>query len=161
MIIRPYRPADALALADLYVRSVGEIGSRFYTPEQIAAWSSLCPTPERLDALTSDGRIRLIAVDAHDRPLAFADLKPDGHIHFLYCAPEAAGQGAASELYEALEARARAAGLGRLHTEASEAALGFFTHKGFAVTARRDLDIDGTPIHNYAMVKNLEADPTA
>lgn len=32
-----------------------------------------------------------MAVDDEDQPLAFGDLEHDGHIGYLYCAPEAAG----------------------------------------------------------------------
>lgn len=150
-----------MALAEVYVRSVREIGRRYYSPEQIAAWNSLAPTPDRLGVLAADGRTRLIAADAMDRPVAFADLEPDGHIHFLYCAPEAAGQGVSSALYDALEALAVRSGIGRLHTEASEAALQFFLHKGFSVSSRRELAIGTVPIHNYAMVKNLQTEAPA
>jgi putative acetyltransferase len=61
----------------------------------------------------------------------------------------------ASALYDALEARARERGVGRLYAEASEAARRFFLKKGFIVTARRAFAIDGVPIHNYAVEKAL------
>lgn len=155
MIIRPFRPGDADALSDLYRRSVEAIGPRDYSPEQVAAWASLTPSAERLRALAADGRATLVAVDADHAPLAFGDLEPDGHIHFLYCAPEAAGIGIVAALYAGLERRARVAGMARLYSEASEAARRFFLRQGFAVLARRDFEIAGVPIHNYAVEKRL------
>ncbi len=152
---RPYRPEDAPVLADVYVRSVRGIGARDYTPEQVEAWAGLGPSPRRLDALMRDGRTRLVAADGDDRPVAFADLEPDGHIHFLYCAPEAAGVGVASELYERLEAIAHGQAIPRLYAEASEAARRFFLGQGFTVVRRRDFDVGGVPIHNYAVEKVL------
>ena len=131
------------------------IGARDYTPEQIDAWAALAPSGRRLDALMADGRTRLVAADPGDRPVAFADLEPDGHIHFLYCAPEAAGDGIASELYERLEAAARGQGITRLYAEASEAARRFFLGQGFTVLHRRDFEVSGVPIHNYAVEKVL------
>jgi len=33
-----------------------------------------------------------VAANADDRPVAYIDLEPNGHIDRLFCAPEAAGQ---------------------------------------------------------------------
>lgn len=155
MTIRPFRNADAEPLSALYRRSVETVGPRGYAPEQVAAWASMSPSPERLRALAGDGRTTLVAVDAADEPLAFGDLEADGHIHFLYCAPEAAGTGIVAGLYAGLERRARDAGMARLYSEASEAARRFFLKQGFTVLARRDFEIGGVPIHNYAVEKRL------
>lgn len=155
MKVRSYESKDADALADLYVRAVSEIGRRDYSGRQVKAWASLGPSPQRLENLAADGRTRLVAADDGDRPIAFADLEPDGHIGFLYCAPEAAGTGVASALYDELERTARRNGVSRLYVEASEAARRFFLKKGFATTAKRQLEIAGVAIHNYAMEKAL------
>lgn len=155
MIIRPFRPGDADALSDLYRRSVEAIGPRDYSPEQVAAWASLTPSADRLRVLAADGRATLVAVDPADRPLAFGDVEPDGHIHFLYCAPEAAGSGAAAALVSQLEKQARAINAPRLYAEASEAARRFFLKQGFAVLGRRDFMVVDVPIHNYAVEKPL------
>ena len=155
MNIRPYRPDDAEALSALYRRSVERLGPRHYDAAQVAAWASLAPSPERLQALNQDGRITLVAVDTADRPLAFSDLEANGHIHFFYCAPDAAGTGVAATLYAVLEARARDAGMMRLHSEASEGACRFFLKQGFVVLHRRDFEVAGVAIHNYAVEKRL------
>lgn len=153
--VREYRSADATALSALYRRAVESLGPRRYTAEQCRAWAALAPTPERLEALLADGRTRLVAVDADDRPLAFADLERDGHIDLLYCAPEAAGRGVATALCDALEGYARGQEMSRLYAEASELARGFLARRGFVVGARRELDLDGVAIHNYAVAKRL------
>ena len=155
MRIRPFHDHDAVALARLYVRSVEEIGRRDYSARQVEAWASMGPSPERLRELARDGRTTLVAVDDRDRPMAFGDLEEDGHIHYLYCAPEAAGAGIASALYDELERLAREGGVARLHAEASEAARRFFLTRGFRVTSTRRLEIAGVPIHNYAVEKAL------
>lgn len=155
MTIRPFRDADAERLSALYRRSVEAIGPRGYAPEQVEAWASLTPSPARLRALAADGRTTLVAVDGADQPLAFGDLEADGHIQFLYCAPEAAGAGTTARLYAEMERRARDAGIPRLYAEASEAARRFFLRRGFTVVARRDFEVAGVPIHNYAVEKSL------
>lgn len=159
MRIRRYEAKDAAPLSALYARSVEEIGRRDYSAQQVEAWASLRPSAERMHALGTDGRTRLVAVDDADQPVAFADLEEDGHIHFLYCSPETAGRGVASAVYEELERIARARGMGRLYSEASEAARRFFLKKGFVVTSRRQLEISGVPIHNYAVEKRLAEEP--
>lgn len=155
MRIRPFRPEDAGPLADLYARSVRELGARDYTAEQVTAWAALGPSPERIVELAGDGRTTLVAVDGDARPIAFGDLEADGHIDHLYAAPEAAGRGVAGAVYDELEALARRRGVARLHSEASEGARRFFVRRGFAVTGRRDLDVSGVRIHNYAVEKSL------
>ena len=153
--IRCYQARDAGALADLHRRSVEQIGPKDYTAEQVRAWAALGPSPTQIDARSADGRITLVAVDDGDRHLAFGDLEQDGHIAYLYCAPEAAGKGVIAALYDRLEQIARRRGMKRLYAEASEAARRFFLRKGFAVVARRDFEISGVPIHNYAVEKWL------
>lgn len=153
--IRTYQPADAVYLTGLYQRSVLELGSRDYDAAQVAVWAKLAPSPERLQALSTDGRIRLVAADALDRPLAFADLERNGHIDLFYCAPEAAGKGIGAALYLALEKKARQDGIERLYAEASERAKFFFLKQGFAVIGRRDFKVEGISIYNYAVEKSL------
>jgi putative acetyltransferase len=165
--IRPYEPGDAAALCDLYRRSILALGPRHYGPDQVRAWAGLAPGPDELDRAYRDGRTALVAIGPAGRPLAFGDVERDGHIGFLYCAPEAAGAGVASALYDALERDARGRGVARLHVEASEAARRFLARRGFRLVARRDLSIGGVAIHNYAMEKDLApggplgADPPA
>jgi putative acetyltransferase len=153
--IRPYRVEDAEALAELFQRSVAQIGPQDYAPEQVEAWAALAPSPAQIATHSRDGRTTLVAADGMDRPLAFGDLEPDGHIAYLYCAPEAAGTGVTAALYERLEQLARERGIKRLYAEASEAARRFFLKQGFTVLARRDFAILGVPIHNYAVEKRL------
>jgi putative acetyltransferase len=142
-------------LADLYRRSVAQIGPKDYGEEQVRAWAALAPSPAQIDARNTDGRTLLVAVDDGDQPLAFGDLEPDGHIAYLYCAPEAAGMGVTAALYHRLEQIARERGMKRLYAEASEAARRFFLKRGFAVVRRRAFEISGVPIHNYAVEKRL------
>jgi putative acetyltransferase len=153
--IRTYRREDAAGVADVFYRSVREVARSDYTDDQVRAW-----VPGRWDAeqehrRSGDGRLVLVAADERDRVVAFIDLEPDGHIDRLFCAPEAAGRGIASRLYDGIETAAREQGLGRLYTEASELARRFFERKGFVVLERQDKILRGVQIHNYRMEKVL------
>ncbi len=152
--IRPYREADAEALAAVFERAVRTIGARDYSPDQIEAWIGREPRAERFRARMADGR-RCWVADQAGRVVAFVDLETDGHIDFLFADPSVAGQGVAARLLDELEATARREGLTRLYVEASEAARRFFLRRGYAVQARRDFEIGGVPIHNYAMERRL------
>lgn len=155
MIIRPYRCEDAAGLAAVFHDAVrnGALGD--YTPEQAAAWSPAPPDPAAVAARAEDGRLTLVAVDAEDRPIAYGDLEPDGHVDHLYCRAADIGRGIASALYDRLERYARDQGLERLFVEASEPARRLFLAKGFTETERRDFPLRGVMIHNYRMEKRL------
>jgi putative acetyltransferase len=153
--IRPARDDDATAIAAVHRRSIEGLAGRHYTPPQVAAWAARSPSAEAVRERIRDGRTALVAVDAGDRPVAFGDVEPDGHIAFLFCAPEAAGRGVAGALCDRLEEAARAHGATVLRVEASAAARGLFLRRGFHDEGRRDLDLDGVAIHNHAMRKDL------
>ena len=155
MKIRAYRAGDAGRLHEIFVRAVREIGRTAYTPEQVTAWAGPRVSADSLHRLYSDGRATFIAVDENDRAIAFSDLEADGHVDMLYCDPDYARQGIASTLLAAVEQNARACGIARLYTEASETARPVFEKAGFDVMHRRELEVDGVPIHNWAMEKAL------
>lgn len=146
---------DAPELAAIYRRAVEVIGARHYLSEQIAAWLSLAPTAEDLSAIIADGRLRLVAVDPIDQPSGFVDLRPDGHLHYLYVDPRACGVGLGASLLSAAAAAARNRGINRIFAEASEAALGCFLRQGFIRTERREFSIGGVLIHNFSVERHL------
>lgn len=152
MRIRPYQSSDSEALSALYARAVRVTGPRAYSHAQVAAWAALTPDAARLEALMIN-RWRFVAVSTS--PVAFIDLEADGHIDLFYAAPEVTGTGVGKRLYQHTEAFARAQGLTRLYAEASEVALPLFTRQGFTCLHRRDFDIGGVAIHNYAVEKAL------
>jgi putative acetyltransferase len=151
--IRAYDPRDAADLADVFFRSVRQVALSDYTAAQVRAWAPEPRTAEWAHREASDGRLVLVAANEDDRPVAYIDLEPNGHIDRLFRAPEATGQGIASRLYDAVEAAAREQGIRSLFTEASELARRLFEHKGFAIVERQDLVIRGVAIHNYRMAK--------
>ncbi|MBP8062341.1 MAG: GNAT family N-acetyltransferase [Brevundimonas sp.] len=149
--IRPWQDGDAGALAAVFERAVRAIGARDYSQAQIEAWIGHEPRTESFRAKMSDGRRCWVALDSMGEVTAFVDLEADGHIDFLFADPDVAGRGAASALLDVLERTAREEGQARLYVEASEAARRFFLKRGYAVERRRDFEIRGVAIHNYAM----------
>ena len=152
--IRPYRTGDAPALADIFRRSVEGVGPRDYRPDQVAAWASRAADIDAVRTRCEDGRMVWVAVDSGDRPIAYIDLEADGHLDHLYAAPEAAGQGVATALYQELEGYARSEGITCIYVEASEAAKRFFSRCGFMVVKRSDFEVSGVPMTTTAWRKN-------
>ncbi|KDP93442.1 hypothetical protein ER13_01355 [Brevundimonas sp. EAKA] len=142
-------------MARLFFDSARTLGVRRYSPEQVAAWAAAPADPARVHARASDGRITLVAAIFDTEILGYGDLEADGHIDHLYCRPDAAGTGVAPAILDALIVTANEAGIRRLHVEASELARGLFERKGFTVSHRRDFEVRGTAIHNFAMDRLL------
>lgn len=153
--IRRFTPGDAPDLAVLNAASISQIGSRYYSPEQIIAWSGRSPAPDDLVQRAALGAIILISSAPSCTATAYALLDPDGHLDHLYCHPDHVRQGHASALLEAAEVEAMHLDLDRLYTEASEAARPVFERAGYHVMHRRDFEISGVAIHNYAMEKRI------
>jgi putative acetyltransferase len=154
--IRPYRPGDEHALADIFFASVRDGGLEDYSEEQVRAWARERPHTSSFVDRAEDGRLLLVAVDANDLVMAYADLEDNGHIDHMYCLPAWVGHGVGSALYDAIEAEARARGIRRLFVEASEAARRLFERKGFRVVRRNDLELHGVRLHNFDMEKELQ-----
>lgn len=166
--IRPFRPADAEALAALTVAAIRSVGSQRYGQAQVDAWAARHSDPQRFLDRDAAGHLIYVAADAQDEPAAYALLEPadecgGGHLDMLYCHPDHTRKGLADELLAHAEQQARAGGISYLFTEASELARSPFERAGYEVTSRRDFTIKGVgehagkdvPIHNYAMRKDL------
>jgi putative acetyltransferase len=142
-------------LAAIFFAAVRAVSHGDYTQAQIEAWAPEPPHPETFRERAADGRLLLVAVDKTDRPLAYGDLQPDGHLDHLYRHPDASRMGIAAQVYAGLEDAAQEQGLTRLFVEASEPAKRFFLRRGFTLIERRKFDLRGTPIHNYTMERRL------
>lgn len=153
--IRPYTDGDAEALAAVFERAVRGIGARDYSPAQVEAWIGPEPRADRFRAKMADGRRCWVALDGAGRVTAFVDLEASGHIDLLFADPDVAGRGVAADLLDVVEQTARDEGMTRLYVEASEAARRFLLKRGYAVERRRDFEIRGVAIHNYAMELRL------
>ena len=153
--IRDYREGDAEAIHSLTCAAITAIGPAGYSQEQVDAWAARHGTIERVQERVRSGHMLFVAADKRDEPVAYSLLEPDGHLDMLYCHPDHTRRGLAEGLLDAAEGRARELGIARLYTEASELARPAFERAGYEVTHRRDFDLDGVPIHNFAMEKRL------
>jgi len=155
MRIKPYEPGEGAQLNAIFCSAILRTARRGYSEQQVRVWAAQAADAHEYDERAADGRLLLVAVDEQNKPIAYADLEPDGHIDHLFCHPDAGRKGVASALYDELELAAVAWKLQRLYVEASEIARPFFARKGFTLIRRNDFDLEGTPIHHYVMEKLL------
>jgi putative acetyltransferase len=148
VIIRPYQPEDAAALAQIFYDAVHYGTASHYTPAQRRAWAPLCPTAEvwaaRLQGLTT-------FVAASPDPAGFMSLRADGYLDLAFVAPDQQGRGAGSALHAAILAHARSLTLDSLTVEASLAAHAFFLRHGWQELARQTISRHGEAIENFRM----------
>lgn len=159
-MIRTFRPGDEHALQDIHLASIMRVGPLAYNPAQIAAWASKTREPwEWLEWHDYGDRITM-AMSSTGKPVAFALLEADGHLDMLYCHPDHVRQGHALNLVEEASLFGRKAGLSMITTDASELARPVFLAAGYKIEHRQDFLLDGVPIHNYAMCRELAPLPT-
>lgn len=153
--LRPFEEGDAPALSKLTLDAIQATGAKAYSPEQVRVWSEGHIDAQRFVARAEAGHLIFVMADQEDTPAAYALLEPDGHLDMLYCAPEHTGCGLAKQLLAYAESKARDLGVSKLYTEASELARIPFEKAGYAMVERRDFELRGVAIHNYAMEKPL------
>jgi putative acetyltransferase len=146
--------SEEAAIEAIMLASVRTLGLRGYTPEQVEAWAGRAEL-FRIEPRIEAGASVLVASEEGGGPVAYALIEPDGHFDHLYCNPDHAGHGLGTRLIEAAENLARQWGIKRLFTEASELARPVFARAGYDELHRRDLEINGVAIHNFAMEKRI------
>ncbi len=156
--LRPYVPADARRLAEIFRASVEELAAEDYDDEQREAWAATADDEDAFGERLA-GALTLIAV-IDGAAAGFASLKGADAIDMLYVDPEYSGQGAARALVDALTRLAGARGAQRLTVEASEVAKPLFERQGFRAERRNLVRVGDQWLANTTMTKTLgEAPP--
>jgi putative acetyltransferase len=155
--LRPYLPADAPLLAEIFRASIEELTGDDYTQEQQEAWASSADDEADFAARLA-ARLTLVAT-LNGSPVGFAALEGADKIDMLYVHPAVAGQGIGKLLIDALEKLAASRGAARLKVEASDSASGFFQRRGFVSTTRNSVLRGDEWLANTTMEKQLAAAP--
>lgn len=153
MILRAYTPGDCAAMARLFYDTVHAVNARDYTPEQLGAWASGAVDLEAWNRSFS-GHDTLLA-EADGVLIGFADMDENGYLDRLYVHKDFQRRGIASALVNALEVRAKNAGVLRFETHASVTARPFFEKRGYRIEAENTAARKGVALMNYKMVKQL------
>ena len=153
--LRPFLPADTPVLAAIFAAAVEQLTGDDYSEAQQEAWAAIADDEEEFGKKLA-GELTLIAT-LRNAPVGFASLKGKDHIDMLYVHPNAAGQGVASVLLDALEKLAGARGVKSLTVEASDNAEPFFKKRGYVAKQRNSVTVNGEWLANTTMQKTLES----
>jgi putative acetyltransferase len=153
LALRPFLPADAPLLAEIFRSSIEELTAEDYSPAQQEAWASGADDEAVFGEKLSKGLTLVGTLDGS--PVGFISLHGPEQIDMLYVHPAMAGQGVGSMLYDAVEKLAASRGAPRLKADASDAARGFFESHGFVAQQRNAVLRGGEWLANTTMEKKL------
>lgn len=154
--LRPFMPADTIALRELYAQSIEELTQEEYDEDQRAAWATAAVDAQAF-AKRLAGMLTLV-VQVGGEYAGFAALKDNQHVEMLYVHPYHAGEGVGTALMDALEKIAAARGSAEITVDASDNAQPFFEGRGYVPTRRNSIPVEDAWLSNTTMAKKL-ADP--
>jgi putative acetyltransferase len=155
LAMRPFLPADAPLLSEIFRASVEELTAEDYSDAQRDAWAATADDVAALSARLGAQLTLLGTMGAS--PVGFISLKGADQIDMLYVHPAAAGHGIGTMLVDALEKLAAARGATRLVADVSDSAEDFFKHRGFVAQRRNTVPLGGEWFANTTMEKKLAA----
>ena len=159
LALRPYLPADALLLAEIFRASIEQLTGDDYSEAQQQAWASAADDEQAFAARLASELTLIATLDGS--PVGFASLKGPDHIEMLYVHPAMASQGVGSMLVNALERLAAGRGARRLTVDASDGASGFFDKRGYIAQRRNTVTHGDEWIANTTMEKRLVGERSA
>src|SRR5262245_24447454 len=151
--LRPFLPADAPLLVEIFRASVEELTSDDYSEEQQQAWVAVADDEDAFAARLGS-QLTLVAT-LEGSPVGFISLDGPEHVDMLYVHPAVAGQGVGTMLCDALEKLATSRGTARLMVDASDSARAFFERRGYVPQRRNTVSLGGEWLANTTMEKKL------
>lgn len=151
--LRPYLPQDAPLLAEIFRGSIEELTNEDYNAAQQEAWAAAA---DDLDAFAARlGKHMTLVATLNGSPVGFISLDGPTEIGLFYVHPAAAGHGAGSMLYDAVEKLSASRGASHLAVEDSDNAREFFAHRGFSAEQRNTISVGNEWLSNTTMKKKL------
>jgi putative acetyltransferase len=151
--LRPFLPADTMALRDLFAQSIDELTVDDYDEDQRIAWAASAEDAAGFRARLAEALTLIVQLDGEY--LGFGSLKDNKTIDLLYVHPDYAGEGVGTALADALEKIAKARGAEAVSVDASDTAVPFFERRGYIATQRNSVPLDDQWLSNTTMVKPL------
>lgn len=151
--LRPFLPADTMALRDLFGQSIEELTVDDYDEDQRIAWAATAEDAGEFRTRLANALTLIVQLDGEY--LGFGSLKDNRTIDMLYVHPDFAGEGVGTALADALEKIAGARGTEAVTVDASDTAVPFFERRGYVATQRNSVPRDDQWLSNTTMVKRL------
>jgi putative acetyltransferase len=151
--LRPFMPADTMALRELFAASIEELTQDDYDEDQRVAWASAAEDAQAFAKRL--GSMVTLVVMIEGEYAGFGSLKDNTVLDMLFVHPYHAGEGVGTALCDALERIAAARGATEITVDASETATPFFEDRGYVATRRNSVPIDDQWLTNTTMVKKL------
>jgi len=151
--LRPFLPADTMALRDLFAQSIDELTADDYDEDQRIAWASSAEDAAEFRTRLAEALTLVVQLDGEY--LGFGSLKNNKTIDMLYVHPDFAGEGVGTALADALEKIAGARGAEAITVDASDTAVPFFERRGYIATQRNSVPLDDQWLSNTTMLKRL------
>jgi putative acetyltransferase len=155
LALRPFLPADAPLLAEIFRASIEGLTTDDYSESQQEAWASMADDKAAFAARLANALTVLGTIDGS--PVGFASLVGPERVDMLYVHPAVAGQGVGTMLIDALEKLAGARGASRLTADVSDSAQDFFKRRGFVATQRNTIPLGNEWLANTTLEKRLAA----
>lgn len=153
MELRTYRPEDLPEIARLFYDTINTVNLKDYSPEQVRVWSGCWEgLLERNDFFQ---RLYTLVAVEQGQIAAYGNIDGSGYLDHLYVHKDFQGQGLATALCDALEARCTAQGLKTVTTHASITARPFFEKRGYVTKKAQEVERQGVLLTNYEMIKAL------
>lgn len=150
---------DAPALATLSRAAITVSAATHYTTSQLAAWARR-RTVTAHERMITETHVIVAETDTGIAGFASVALHPigslvAGEVDQLFVHPTYTGHGVAGLLLEAIETRAREAGLDRLVTHASLRAAAIFARAGYQTEYEETVRLDDEVLARFLMRKRL------
>src|SRR5512143_2552422 len=155
LALRPFLPADAPLLREIFRDSIEELTADDYTVAQQEAWASVADDIADFGKKLS-GQLTLVAT-LEGSPVGFAALECKDKIGMRDVHPAAAGQRVGAMLIDALEKIAGSRGAPKLTVDASDSARGFFEKRGYIAQQRNTVSVGDEWLANTTLHKQLAA----
>ena len=153
--LRPYLPADAPVVAEIFRESIAELTSDDYSEAQQEAWAATADDEARFTQKL--GRQLTLVATLQGSAVGFASLEGMEKLDMLYVHPGVAGHGVGAMLADALEKLAVARGAKKLSVDASDSARGFFEKRGYVAQQRNSVSLGDEWLANTTLTKALSA----
>ncbi len=151
--LRPFMPADTMALRELFAQSIEELTQDDYTEDERAAWAATAADAPAFAARL--GSMLTLVVQIDGDYAGFASLKDNAVIDLLFVHPFQVHQGIGTTLCDALERVAKARGAAEITVDACETTAPFFQKRGFVATRRNSVPLDDQWLTNTTLSKKL------